>query len=503
MLEKLASSEPPSSSPVPGRLREAAKPILSVLVLAVLTSILTFAQDAQLYVSSDAGDRLAAKPDVQFEPNHNQVDMDFRVSEDKTDQTMLGFGASFLESGLIVLNRMAADQQETVLRSLFDPDKGAGFSAMKAPLAATDFMAGGPWYTYDDTPGDVEMKHFSIERDLGTTGLITYIKRARKYGNFVIQSPMDYPPDWMLVNATDRKKQDVDPKYYDALAHYYLRYLQQYAKNGIVIDYLSLFNEPPGYTKIVFPEILPLLRDHVGPLLAKEGIVTKLQLSEASTRGAAYDNYGIVLSDPEARKYISSMPYHGYDLTNFDKIAALHEKYPDLPLWMTEICHYSAYSPHMSIPRYDFADGQFWGDQIFSDIQAGASGWTYWNMILDDTGGPWLVSPSHGDPVNNSQHPVVIIDRNTNKVTYTGLYYYLAHFSKFVRPGSIRIGLTGAREGVRAVAFKRPDGQIVVELMNSQRESVNVAILWHDRLLRAALPATSIGTLLWNSEEKK
>ena len=101
---------------------------------------------------------------------------------------------------------------------------------MKTPIAGTDFMSAGPYYTYDDTPGDVDMRHFSIQRDLGPNGVITYIKRARKYGKFVLQSPMDYPPDWMLIDV--EKHQDVDPKYYDALARYYLRYLQEYQKQG-------------------------------------------------------------------------------------------------------------------------------------------------------------------------------------------------------------------------------------------------------------------------------
>src|SRR5208337_4572378 len=106
----------------------------------------------------------------------------------------------------------------------------------------------GPWYTYDDTPGDVGLGHFSIARDLGPNGMVTYIKRAQKHARFLLQAPMDYPPDWMLFDV--ERNQDVDPKYFDALAHYYLRYLQEYEKQGIRIDYLSLFNEPGVYTKI-------------------------------------------------------------------------------------------------------------------------------------------------------------------------------------------------------------------------------------------------------------
>ena len=172
---------------------------------------------------------------------------------------------------MICINSLPADQQEQVFRALFDKDHGAGFSAMKTPIAGTDFMAAGPWYTYDDIPGDVAMKHFSIARDLEPNGLVTFIKRARRHGNFVLQAPMDYPPDWMLTNVEDRARQDVQDQYLPALAHYYLRYLQEYRKQGITIDYLSLFNEPGVYTKIPYTKIRDLIKHHVGPLLQTRG----------------------------------------------------------------------------------------------------------------------------------------------------------------------------------------------------------------------------------------
>ena len=110
-------------------------------------------------------------------------------------------------------------------------------------------------------------------------------------------------------------------KYFDALALYYLRYLQEYEKNGVIIDYLSLFNEPDIYTKIPYTKIRDLLKNHVGPLLGKEGVKTRLQLSEAPDRADAYKNYPILLDDPAARKYVANMPYHGYDFKQFSKMA--------------------------------------------------------------------------------------------------------------------------------------------------------------------------------------
>ena len=478
-------------------------PMLLSLAVTVLGSRTPLrGQNVKVIVSSQAGDRLSPKPNLHFAGKAGVMGPTFAINDGVTYQKIDGFGASILEAGLICINSLPADKQEVVLHSLFDAQQGAGFSAMKTVIGATDFMSAGLFYTYDDTPGDVAMKHFSIARDLGPDGEITFIKRARKYGNFMLQAPMDYPPDWMLTNVQDTKKQDVNPKYYQALARYYLRYVQEYEKNGVFVDYLSLFNEPGGYTKIPYDEIRELLKNHVGPLFEKEGIKTRIQLSEAPTRENAYENYHIALDDPKARKYVSGLAYHGYDWTKpeaFKEIAEVHAKYPELPMWMTEVCHaYEIGEPKsMPMPRYDFEDGDLWGNMIMSDLEAGASAWIYWNMILDEKGGPWLVSVVHGDPDPNAQHSVVIVNRKTHQVSYTGLYYYLAHFSKFVRPGGHRVETRGRAEKVRCMAFKAPHGGIVVQLLNSGTQPAQVRIDWHNQTLPVNLPGISISTLMW------
>jgi glucosylceramidase len=471
---------------------------LRALIIVLLCCASALAQEAQIYVSSQAGDRLTAKPAARFAAGApGPQALKFEINGQVTYQKITGFGASLMEAGLMVINTLPPEQQEVVLRAMFDPQQGAGFTAMKTPIASTDFMSAGPFYSYDPVPGDVDMKHFSIARDLGPNGVITYIKRARKYGNFVLQAPMDYPPDWMLFNPDTN--QDVNPKYYDALARYYLRYLQEYQKNGVFIDYLSLFNEPGVYTKIPYGEIRILLRDHVGPLLERSGLKTRLMLSESGDRDDAFTNYPLLMDDAEARKYVAVMPYHGYDFKEYSKMAELHQRYPEAPLWMTEVCYaYQAGTPKtLSLPVYDFVDGDFWGQQIFSDLENYASAWIYWNAVLDEKGGPWAVSYIHGNPDPNIQHPVIIINRQTHKVTYTGLYYYLAHFSKFVRPGAVRIETTGHYPGVRAISFKTPEGKIVSELMNSRKEEVEVAIVANGHTLPLRLPAASITTAMW------
>jgi glucosylceramidase len=304
----------------------------------ILFSIAINGQTVKLHVSSKAGDRISAKPDAQFSEATGALGATFEIDDSAKLQKMDGFGASIMEAGLMTLNTLPAEKQEEVLKALFDPQEGSGYTAMKTPIAGTDFQSAGPWYTYDDTPDDVELKNFSVERDFGPNGMGTFILRAQKYGHFALQSPMDYPPDWMLFNV--KRHQDIQPKYYPVLAKYFLRYLEEYKKRGIVVDYLTLFNEPEQvHTKIKYPEIKVLLRDHVVPALQQSGLKTKLRMSEAPERRVAYQRYPAVLDDPEARKFVSVVAYHGYDFKNFDKIAELEKKYPDLPFWMDELCY--------------------------------------------------------------------------------------------------------------------------------------------------------------------
>lgn len=484
--------------------------LCTIFAMALGLSATTLpAQTVKLHVSSKAGDRMAAKPDLHFSDGNSAGGTTFQIDDSVKHQTIAGFGASIMEAGLMTLNTLPADKQEEVLRALFDPKEGAGFTAMKTPLGGTDFQSAGPWFTYDDTPGDMELQNFSVERDFAPNGVGTYILRARKYGNFALQAPMDYPPDWMLYDV--KKHQDIPPKYYPVLANYFIRYLEEYKKHGIVVDYLSLFNEPEEvYTKIKYPEINVLLRDFVGPALQKSGLTTKLMISEAPERIVAYKRYHEILDDPATRKFVSVVAYHGYDHTsktgtgpflfkNFDKIAELEKKYPDWPFWMDEICYAfeAGYPKNRKLPIYDFDDGDVWGNVIFSDLEAGTSAWLYWNAFLDETGGPWAVSPVHGNPDPNAQHPVVIINKSTHDVTYTGTYWYLAHFSRFVRPGAIRLETKGTAKDIRVMTFQTPEGGYVAQLLNSRNENADVDLAAKGKILHLSLPGRSITTATW------
>jgi hypothetical protein len=135
--------------------------IFLTLVMVLLPRWTAAAQNVQIYVSSKAGDRLTAKPELRFEQPTGPESTDFQIDDTVAFQKMDGFGASLLEAGLIVLNDLAPAEQEAVLRALFDPKEGAGFSAMKTVLASTDFMSAGPFYTYALDIGKLFPQHRS------------------------------------------------------------------------------------------------------------------------------------------------------------------------------------------------------------------------------------------------------------------------------------------------------------------------------------------------------
>lgn len=478
--------------------------MLLLMLLSTFDNSFVLAQKkVEVYVSSIAGDRLTRKKDAIFNTDIKSSLPVITINEKKTLQTIMGFGATFNEAGMICLNTLSSENRNKVLASLFDSIKGAGFTMMKSPIAACDFASAGPWYSYDDTPDDTLMTHFTIMRDLGTNGLITYIRKASQFGKFEIESPMDFAPDWMYYSLKKGEKH-IKPEYYSALARYYSHYLKAYMENGVHIDYLNLFNEANNewYSNVTYKEIGEMIKNYVAPQLKKDNIDVKIQFGETANRPEGIQKFPIALDDTDLQKDIHSLTVHGYDWNKFSTLTELHTRYPDKMIYQTEVCYAlpGNIPPHgpRKMPVYEFTDGEFWGNMIVNDMKNWVSAWIYWNMILDENGGPWLVSTEHGDPDNNQQHSVVIINRKTKRVTYTGLYYYLSHFSNFVRPNAKRIHCEGGTSNLNFVAFKNVNKTIILNVINNG-EGVNCKIKWNRKSFVQNFPAHSITTLKWNA----
>jgi hypothetical protein len=136
--------------------------------------------------------------------------------------------------------------------------------------------------------------------------------------------------------------------------------------------------------------------------------------------------------------------------------------YPNKTMWMTETCYAVEFNNYQNtsycpkLPRSDFEDALQWGRMIFGDVDAGASGWVYWNYILDSDGGPWLVSEEHNNPNGNYQQPLVIADVANDSYVLTGCYYAMAHFSKRVAEGMAYVPVRWGGRAPGDVSAERP-----------------------------------------------
>ena len=485
-------------------------------------------------VSSDGGLRLSTRPAIEWRNGTCPEAGSLRVKHDERFQTVFGFGASLLEAGAANLNALPVAKQTELLELLFGKT-GAQLSALKTTMLGNDFSTAthGRWTTYDDSPEDFELRNFSIARDLGPDGSLSFLKRALGAGfDGTIQSYMDYPPDWMLDPGRATLRADC----YEVLALYMARYVQAYRDQGVQLDFLECFNEPfDSYTELNADQLAVFLGGHVGPLFERLGLwpQTKLTYGGQCSRESASRFVPAVLLDPAAARYMDVIAYHGYDCQfnctderqHYDLIAQLASREPNRPLWMTEVCYaYNGDDPNCTsaatlqecvdyprnhslappLPRRDFADGATWGHRIVRELQAGASGWIYWNLLLDLSGGPFNLSPKHNDGPNNYQHPVIIADPGRGVFHTTGLFYFLAHFSKFVRPGAVRLGTREAAlpEGVSGVAFAAEAGGTVVQLVNRGTVELPVTVCNGERVASVNLPAMSITTARWRQDRQ-
>ena len=216
-------------------------------------------------VLTDESHTLAPLPPSAWTRGACPASASVQVESTVQKQVVGGFGASLTESSAINLNALPPAKQDELLELLFG-STGARLSAVKTTMLANDFSAAAPWSTYDDVPGDLELAHFSIARDLRPNGSLTLLKRAQAAGfNGVVQTYMDYPPDWMLEGALPDNA-TVRPELYDVLALYFAKYVEAYAAHGVAIDFVEAFNEPTDtYTSMSALQLATFLGEHLGP----------------------------------------------------------------------------------------------------------------------------------------------------------------------------------------------------------------------------------------------
>jgi glucosylceramidase len=418
---------------------------------------------------------------------------DLTIFPEAGRQTIEGFGGCFNEKGAQALSVLGEAERRRVMRALFAPGEGLGLSVCRVPIGSSDYAL--DRYSLNESPGDYEMKHFSIDRDRRL--LIPYIKEALSiHPGLRLWASAWSPPTWMKDNLSfDSGAILDDPKVYGALALYLLKFIRAYRAEGLPIEAVAVQNEPKTLTN--YPscdwtavQYLVFIRDYLGPLFEKEG------LSDAIILGTFNQPYLVshaltVLADRDARRFVSRAGLQWYSLGIMDQMKALA---PGLTVWQTETdCgnwHWLAgFDPER--PGNDYAYAGYTWRKTRDWLKAGVSVYDLWNLVLDplgkniDSKRPW------------PQNAAVTVDPGTKAVRYTPMFGAFGSFAKFLPPGSRLVETEGAMAD--AVAFTDPEGRIVLSLYNERDIPLTGQVRVRDVVYGVEMPPMSFATLVIES----
>jgi glucosylceramidase len=490
------------------------KTILSLSLLALTVMLTSCKTETKLqvavYETSAAGAQLNVKTEFNPEASASVI----RILLKQKFQIITGFGGSFTESSAYLLSKLSSAKRIEVLEAYFG-DSGAKYSLTRTHMNSCDFSLSN--YSYAPIAGDTLLENFSVEEDLND--IIPMIKDAMATssdGFKIISSPWTAPP-WMKDN-NNYVGGKLLPKYYDTWALFFSKYITAYKAEGIDIWGFTVENEPLGngnnWESMIFTpqEMNDFVKNHLGPKLKADGHDAKI-LGYDQNRDELKNWVEVMYKDQEAAPYFAGTAVHWYASTFdfFPKALQLaHDAAPDKYLIQTEACVDSEIPKWQDDKWYWTKEATDWGwdwaseeqkhlhpkyapvnryaRDIIGCLNNWVDGWIDWNMVLDKQGGPnwfknWCVAP-------------VIVDIETDEVYFTPLYFVMSHFSKFIRPGAVRIGLETSDKDLQVTAAQNPDGSIAVVVFNEGTTTKSFTVEHNGKSKSITIPAQAIQTLV-------
>jgi len=419
---------------------------------------------------------------INFETAAKNDDV-IEVDESAKFQDIDGFGFSLTGGSAIHIHAMAAANRASLLKELFATDgNNIGISYLRISIGASDLDP--QVFSYDDLPAgqtDPNMDKFSIAPD--KVHLIPVLKEilAINPAIKILGSPWS-PPVWMKTN-NDSKGGSLKPEYYDAYAKYFVKYIQAMKAEGIRIDAITIQNEPlhPGNnpSMLMLPQQqADFIKKSLGMTFKNAGIDTKIILYD---HNADRPDYPLtILKDLDAAKYVDGSAFHLYG-GNMDTLSMVHEQFPNKNLYFTE--------------QWIGTPGNLSGDLVWNTKNLIIGGTRNWCRVVLE----WnLSSNSKLEPHTPGGCTECLggVRIDGNNVTRNPGYYIVAHASKFVRPGSFRIG-SNLLPGLPNVAFKTADGKKVLIVLNEGSASKTFSVKFQGKLFPATLNGGAVGTFVW------
>lgn len=467
--------------------------ILSFLIFVSMINCkgVTNAFQVTVYETSESGNTL--KNINQFSTTESKAVISINPNE--KFQTITGFGGSFTEASAYLLNKLSKENREKVLKAYFS-ETGANYSLTRTTIASCDFSLKN--YTYAKVDNDLALEHFTIEDDKADIiPMILDAKAISKEGFNIIASPWSCPP-WMKDNKSYVGGKLL-PEYNDTFALYFSKYLQAYQKEGVDIWGVTVINEPHGngnnWESTLFSpkELTDFVQNHLGPKLENDGWKDIKILGYDQNRAGLQEWVDAMYKDEKTSKYFAGTAIHWYESTYEvfpEALQYAHNKAPNKYLIQTEACVDSEIPQWQDDTWYWKKEATDWGwdwasekdkylhpkyapvnryaEDIIGCLNNQVDGWVDWNMLLDRQGGPnwfknWCVAP-------------VIVDPENDEVYFTPLYYVMSHFSKFMRPGAVKIGCEINNKQLKVTAVQNIDKSIAIALFNPTNEMYTIEI---------------------------
>jgi glucosylceramidase len=405
------------------------------------------------------------------------------VNTSKTFQSFVGIGGAFTDAAAETFAKLPKEKQNELLTAYFNPEKGIGYTLGRTTIHSCDFASGS--YTYV-SENDETLKTFSVAHDEKFRIPLIRQSIAAAGGELTMYVSPWSPPAWMKDNKSMLQGGKLLPQYRQSWANYYVKFIQEYEKRGIPVWGLTVQNEPMAKQRwesciYTAEEERDFIKEYLGPTLAKSGMGDKKLIAWDHNRDLLYHRASTILSDPAAAKYVWGIGFHWYETwtggnMQFNNVRRVYESFPDKNLIFTEGCKERFNLASIN----DWTLGERYGVSILNDFNSGTVAWTDWNILLDETGGP--------NHVGNFCFAPVHANTKTGELLYTNAYYYLGHFSKFIRPGAKRIVSSSTRDHLQTTAFLNEDGKIVVIVLNTSDEKIDFN-LWLEGM---GAPATSL-----------
>jgi len=397
-------------------------------------------------------------------------------------QEVLGFGAALTDASCYLLAQLDAEGRRKILDDCFGPN-GLRLSVARTTVGSSDYSLNA--YSYDDSEQpDPNLAHFSIDHDLKY--IVPVLRETRRVNRemFYFSSPWS-PPAWMkashtLLGGAMRKH------YFPAYAEYMRRFLEDYAKNGVTIDAVTVQNEVDTDQDGRMPQALwgqeyemEFVKAHLGPALEKANLKTKIWILDHNYNlwGRAVDE----LSDPDVYKYVDGVAWHGY-MGGPESMTRVHDMFPQKNAYWTEG------GPDYTDPGYA-TDWSKWSSTFSGILRNWARCIVSWNLVLDEKGRPDIGPFSCGG--------VVTLDSKTHAVTRSGQYKAFAQYSRAMQRGARVFASWGEFPGIDHVAAENPDGSKVLVLTNQAGGEQRMQCLLGDQTMALTLPPDSVTTVVW------